>query len=129
MTKRKVDEMMVQIGVAPVGEIEVRYRSRKDRPTGEQRLRPLIITVKDDETREEMKKRASNLSRSEEWKKVFIGDDLTYEQREWARKEEIENRQKAEQRTKELKDKGMEGKFIVVGRRGSRRIIWVEERV
>ena len=124
--KKKVEEMMIQMGVAPRGEVDVRFRAGRERPTGDQKPRPLIITVEDDETREEMKKKARNLSKKEEWKRVFVGDDLTYEQREMARKEERENKLKAEQKKKELLDAGETGKFIVVGRRGSRRIIRVD---
>ena len=126
--KRKLDEMMMVIGVVPKGEVKVRFRAGKRGGDEDQRPRPLIITVEDEETREEMKKKARVLARSDDWKRVFIGDDLTYEQREMARKEEREMRQEAERKTEQAKKEGETGKYIVVGRRGSRRIIRVEER-
>ena len=76
------------------------FRSGK-KPEGEEaRPRPLIVKIKDDETREKVLKDARNLSRKEGWKKVFVAPDLTYEQREEARK--IERELRSEEHTSEL---------------------------
>ena len=91
--------------------------------------RPIIVKVKDGETREKMLGNARELGRKEEWKRVFIGPDLTYKQREEAREEDGKLREEAERKTDEAKNEGRTGgRYVVVGQRGRRRIVWWEER-
>ena len=55
-----------------------------------------------------------------------MSQDLTWAQREEARKEEKQLREEAERKTEEAKKEGKKGKFLVVGQRGRRRIVWTE---
>ena len=69
---------------------------------------------------------ARKLSRIPELKRVFIAEDMTWAQREEARKMERELREEAERKTNEAKNDGRVGKFILVGPRGRRRLVWTE---
>ena len=59
-------------------------------------------------------------------KSVFVSQDLTWAQREEARKEEKELRELAEKKTEEAKKDGKKGKYLVVGQRGRRRVVWTD---
>ena len=48
----------------------------------------MVVRVADDETRENIFRNARMLNRMEEWRGVFVSPDLTYAQREEARKED-----------------------------------------
>ena len=118
----KVRKIAVEIGVDFKGEIRSSFRSGEkvgDRP------RPLIVTIEDEETREGILTNARRLSGKEDWKRVFVGQALTWNQREEARKEEKKLKEEAEKKTTELA--GGEGKYIVVGQRGRRWVKWVRE--
>ena len=75
-----------------------------------------------------MLKNASRLMRTDDMKRVFISPDLTWEQREEARKVETRLREEAEKKTAEAKNEGRRGRYVVVGQRGKRRIVWAPER-
>ena len=122
--KNKVEEMARVMEVAMEGEVEVKFRAGKkgvgDRP------RPLIVRISDDvddETRERIFRNARRLAREEDWKRNFVAPDMTREQREAAKKEETELREKAERQTDEAKEGERRIQFKVVGQRGKRRII------
>ena len=90
------------------------------------RPRPLIVQVSDDETRERIFKGARNLSRVPAMKKVFVGQDMTWAQREEARKEEKQLREIADKKNEEAKNEGKSGKWVLVGQRGRRRLVWTD---
>ena len=125
--EEKVKEMMQEIGVEIQGGVEVKYRAgRKRNENG--RPRPTIVKIEDDETREKVLENARRLARKDGWADVFIAPDMTPKQREEAKKEEEELREKATKQTEEATTKGLKGKYVVVGRRGKRRLMWWEER-
>ena len=123
-----VTEMTEVLGVELKGEVEIRYRAGREVPKEGERPRPLIVKVQDDETRTKIMANSGKLARVEKWKRVFVAPDLSPEQRKQDREEEMARKDDAERRTKEAKDEGRNVKFIVVGKRGSRRIIEVQER-
>ena len=47
-------------------------------------------------------------------------------QREEARKEEKQLRELADKKTEESKNEGKRGRYLVVGQRGRRRIVWTD---
>ena len=57
-----------------------------------------------------------------------MAPDMTWKQREEAKKEETEMKEEAERKTEEAKKDGKRGKFVVIGRRGRKRMVWWEER-
>ena len=88
----------------------------------------MIVRMSDDETRQMLLENARKLARKDEWKRVFISPDLTWQQREAAREEERKLRLEAEKKTEEAKNEGRGGgKFVVVGPRGRRRVVWRAE--
>ena len=127
--KRKEDDiamvkkMAEEIGVDLKGEVRIKFRSGKT--ATEDRPRPLILTVDDDETRENIMSNARKMAGKEAWKRVFVGPELTWRQREEGRKEEKKLKEDAEKRTTEENAKGKEGNCVVVGRRGRRWLKWV----
>ena len=122
--EKKVEEVMEGIGVE--GEVEIKFRAGRRTDGGDQRPRPLIVHVKSEENRARMLKDARKLSRIPNLKTVFIAEDLTWAQREEARKMEKNLREEAERRTNEAREQGKNGKFILVGPRGRRRLVWTE---
>ena len=54
---------------------------------------------------------------------------MTWQQREEEKKREKQLRDEAEEKNEMAKKDGKKGKWIVVGKRGRRRLIWVEEKV
>ena len=124
--RKEEDESMVKkmataIDVNVEGKIKGSYRAGKDHP------RPLVVTIEDDETREKILANARRMSGKDEWKKVFVAHDLTWRQREEARKEEKKLKDDAEKRTKEENARGRMGKFVVVGQRGRRWTKWITD--
>ena len=69
---KRVQEVVVEMGVELKGEMEVKFRAGKKAEGNEPRPRPLIVRVGDDETRERIFKEARNLSKVPRMKKVFI---------------------------------------------------------
>ena len=125
--KRKVEEVVNEIGVAINGGIKVKFRAgRKMEGEAGARPRPLIVHVPDDETRERIFRGARNLSRVPAMKKVFVGQDLTWAQREEARKEEKRLKEIADKKNEEAKNEGKSGKWVLVGQRGKRRVVWTD---
>lgn len=125
---KKVKEVAENIGVEIRGEVEVKFRAGKRSEEATAKPRPMIVRVTDDETREMLLKNASRLMRTDNMKRVFISPDLTWEQREEARKVEKKLREEAEKKTEEAKNEGRAGKYVVTGQRGRRRIVWWQER-
>ena len=118
-----VKNMAAAIDVEIKGEIKSSFRAGK-REAG--KSRPLVVMLEDEETREGFLSNARRMAGKDEWKKVFVGQDLTWQQREEARKEEKKLKEEAEKRT--LEDTtGRVGKYVVVGQRGRRWIKWVRE--
>ena len=124
--EKKVREVAEKIGVEIKGEMVVKFRAGKKSDEATAKPRPLIVKVSDDETRERFFKNAPLLARTDNMKRVFISSDLTWEQREEARKVERELRAEAERKTEEAKKEGRAGKFVVVGQRGRRWTVWRE---
>ena len=123
--REKVEEVVRNIGVELKGDVEVKFRAGKKDGEGE-KPRPLIVRISDDETRERIFKDSRNLARVPAFKSVFVAQDLTWAQREEARKEEKELREVAERKTEESKKEGKKGKYLVVGKRGRRRMVWTD---
>ena len=125
--EKKVKEMAEVMGVELKGAIERKFRAgKKDETRG--KGRPMIVRIEDEETRTKMLENARKLKRNDTWKSVFVSHDLTFKQREEARKEEAKLKEEAETKTEEAKNEGKNGKFILVGQRGRRWLKWVEER-
>ena len=126
--RKWVLEMAEAIGVGITGEIQVKFHAGK-KTEGEEKPRPMVVRIADDDTRQRILENARRLARKEEWKRVFVSPDLTWQQREAARQEEKQLREEADRKTEEAKNKGRGGgRYVVVGQRGRRRIIWREER-
>ena len=124
--REKVEEVIRAMGIEQTGEFEVKFRAGKRSGEPEAKPRPLIIKIADEEMRERMFKEARKLARRPDMKSVFVSRDLTWAQREEARKEEKKLREEAERKTEEAKKEGKKGKFLVVGQRGKRRVVWTE---
>ena len=127
--RKKVDDVAEKIGVELTGEIKVRFRAGKKNEGPDARPRPLIVKVGDDEVRERLMKNAPRLARADGMKRVFLSPDLTWEQREEAKKEEKKMRDEADRKTEEAKNEGKEGRYVVTGPRGRRKIAWREGEV
>ena len=126
--KEKVSEIAREIGVELKGAVEVKFRAGKKKE-GEEKPRPMVVWVEDEETRSKLLSNARRLARKEEWRRVYLSPDLTWQQREEARKEELKLREEADRKTEEAKNEGRGGgRFAVVGPRGRRRVVWREER-
>ena len=124
----KVVDSLLQVVAGKKVEFEVKFRAGK-KVEGSDRPRPLIVRVADDHTRQMLLENARKLARKEEWRRVFLSPDLTWQQREEARKEERKLRSEAERKMEEAKNGGRGGgRFVVVGQRGRRRVVWREER-
>ena len=124
--ERKVKELWEQMEVeVEEGETEVKFRAGKQKEDG--KPRPLILTVKDAEKRERLLDSGRKLARKEGWKKVFVAPDLTPRQREEEKKKENERKKEAEEKTKKDQEDGKNGRWIVVGKRGRRRVVWTEK--
>ena len=124
--QRKILELVKEITVEVKGDLEVKFRAGKKTEDG--RPRPMIVKVNDEETRQKILTNARKLARKEEWKRVFVSPDLTWQQREEAREVERKLRAEAEKKTEEAKNEGRVGKFVVIGPKGRRRLAWREER-
>ena len=125
--KNKFMEMAREIGVGvEAEEVEVKFRAGKKREDG--KARPMIVKVKDDETKQKLLANARRLARKEEWKAVFVSPDLTWQQREEGRKEEKRLRDEAERLNEAAKNEGRRGTHVIIGPRGKRRVVWREER-
>ena len=119
-----VKNMATAIEVVIKGEIKGSFRAGKRE---EGRSRPLVVTLEDDETREGFLANARRMAGKEEWKKVFVGNDLTWSQRDEARKELNKLKEDADKRTQEENTGGRAGKYVVVGQRGRRWLKWIRE--
>ena len=115
------------------GDIKVMYRAGAKRTDG--KPRPLVVKVSHDETRERLIRNGNRLARKDEWRRVFISLDLTFRQREEARKLDAQLFEEADKKTEEAKKEGrMGGRYRVVGQRGrkkeegGRRIEWRDDR-
>ena len=124
----QVKEMIAQIGVEVIGEVEVQHRAGRPREGEEARPRPVIVRIADDESRARILRNARNLARKEGWRRVFVAPDLTFEQREEARRKETELREDALKKNNDAKKEKKAVKYVVVGQRGSRHVIEVPDR-
>ena len=124
--KTKFLEMAREIGVEVKCGVEVKFRAGKKREDA--KPRPMIVKVGDEETRQRLLANARRLSLKDEWKRVFVSPDLTWQQREEGRKEEKRLREEAERKNEEAKNAGRAGTHVVIGPRGKRRLVWREER-
>ena len=86
------------------------------------------MSFEDDESRARIMRNARNLSRKDGWKRVFVAPDLTFEQREEARRQEKELREEAQKKTDDAKNEGRAVRYVVIGQRGSRHVSEVQER-
>ena len=125
--EKVVRELAAAIGVDDVGRMERKFRAgKKDETTG--KPRPMVVRIEDPEVRERILDNARKLNRTDSWKRVFISRDLTWKQREDAKKQEKQLRDEADQKNEAEKDEEKNGKWIVVGPRGRRRMAWAKER-
>ena len=127
--ERFVRDLAEQIEVEIVGEIEPKYRAGK-KPDQVGRPRPLVVKISDRETREKILQKARFLGRTEDWKNVFVGLDLSAKEREEARKNEEKMKEEARKKTEEEEKNGRTGgRYVVAGMRGRERwIAWRQER-
>ena len=123
--KEKVEKVVKEIGVE-MSEVVVKFRAGKKGEGERAKPRPLVVRIGDDETRERIFRDSRKLARVPAFKSVFVSQDLTWAQREEARKEEKELRELAEKKTEEAKKDGKKGKYLVVGQRGRRRVVWTD---
>ena len=115
------------------GDIKVMYRAGAKRTDG--KPRPLIVKVAHEATREKLITNGNRLAKKQEWRQVFVSLDLTYRQREEARKLDAKLYEEAEKKTEDAKNEGRGGgRYRVVGQRGrrreegGRRIEWRDDR-
>lgn len=125
--QQKVEDIIAKLGVTVAGDVTVKFRAGKKRGEGE-KPRPVIVKIDDDETRLSIFRNAPRLSRMDETKRVFFAPDLTWQQREEDRKNETALKEEAARKSEEAKNGGRGKKYIVVGARGRRRIIEVDDR-
>ena len=121
----KVAEIAREIGVALKGKVEIKWRLGK-KVEGAEKPRPMIVRFEDEISRKLMLDKARLLARNvnPEWKRVYLAPDMTWQQREEARKKEEELRKQADKMTEEAGKEGGTGEvYRVVGQRGSRRIV------
>ena len=86
----------------------------------------MIVCFDEEESRAAILENARRLGRSADWKRVFISPDLTWKQREEAKKEEEELRARADKMTEEAGKEGGSGEvYRVIGQRGKRRVVAV----
>ena len=86
--------MAEAIGVEVKGRIVQKFRAgKKDDARG--KGRPMVVKVEDEETRTKILENAKKLKRTDRWKTVFVAHDLTFIQREEARKEETRLQEEA----------------------------------
>ena len=124
----KIKNMITAVGVVTKGADEVKFRAGK-KSEENNRPRPMIVKVEDEETREKILDNAPRLAKKDGWTDVFISPDMTWKQREESKKEEAKLRDEALKRTEDAKKEGKKGRFVVVGRRVKRSVMWWEERV
>ena len=123
----KVHQMAMAMGVEVKGVIVRKFRAgKKDETKG--KGRPMIVKIEDEETRAKIIANARRLSKDANWKNVYVSQDMTFKQREEARKEEARLKAEAEAKNESETDTGKPGKWIVVGPRGRRRIVFSELR-
>ena len=122
--KKKVEEIVAATGVDVEDALVVKFRLGKWNAEDE-RPRPLLIRIEDEEKRARLLGNARKLAASQRWKKVYIDRDLTWAQRDEARKHDEKTWKEAESRTKEAEDEGRAVKYISVGPRGKKRVISV----
>ena len=125
--KEKVREMANEIGVEIKGKVEVKFCAGKKKE-GDDKPRPMVVWVEDEETRSRLLSDARRLARKEAWRTVYVSPDLTWQQREEARKREKELREEADKKTEQAKNEGKEGRWRVVGLRGRRTLAYIEDR-
>ena len=124
--EEKVLQIMESMEMEVVkADVEVKFRAGKKREDG--KPRPLIVRFKEEEKKERALNDARKLARKDEWKRVFLAPDLTPKQREEDRRKEEERKKEAEEKTAKATEEGKQGKWIVVGQRGRRRVVWKEE--
>ena len=125
--EKKVKEMAEAIGVEVKGSIERKFRAgKKDGTRG--KGRPMVVRIEDEETRTKILENAKKLKRNDAWRTVFVSHELTFKQREEAKKEESRLKEEAEEKTEQAKNEGRNGKYILVGQRGRRWLKWIEDR-
>ena len=119
----KVNEVVEAIGIESRGAIEVKFRAGRKVDGG--KPRPIVVKIADDETREKVLANARHLARKPEWKNVYVGADMTFKQREEARKRDAELWETANRMTEEAKNEGREEeRYVVIGQRGrDRRVV------
>ena len=123
--QEKMSDILAEIGAPIKGKVEVRFRAGK-KNEDKDKPRPMIVCFEDEESRAGVLENARRLGRKPEWKRIFVSPDLTYRQREEAKKEEEELRRKADKMTEEAGKEGGTGEvYRVIGQRGKRRIVAV----
>ena len=106
--------------------MEIKFRlGRWD--AAREKPRPLLVRIEDEEKRARLVANARKLGSTQKWKKVFINRDLTWAQRDEARKSDAKAREDAERKSEEAKKEGRPVKYIAVGPWGKKRIISVPE--
>ena len=124
---KKVQELADVIGVEIVVKEAIKFSRRVGEKKDDQ-PRPLQIGFKKNGDKSRIMDKASRLSEKEDpWKNVNIGHDLTTLQR----KEEAKLMEEADKKNAEMSDdeKTKNGTFLVVGRRGERRMIRTKQEV
>ena len=111
-----------EIGVEIKGAVEAKFRAGQRRA---EKPRPIIVKVTDGETRTALLRKAHLLKRKEEWKTVYVQPDLTFKQREEARKREDKLREEEREKNEEAKKEGRTGgRYVRRGWGDKRKVIW-----
>ena len=121
----KVHEVVEAIGIQDKSAIEVKFRAGKKVDGG--KPRPIVVKIADEETRAKVLANARHLSRKPAWQNVYVGSDMTFKQREEARKRDAELWEEANRKTEEAKNDGREEeRYVVIGQRGKDRriVLW-----
>ena len=120
--KKTVQEIIAATGADAEDAAVVKFRlgrweTARDKP------RPLLVRIEDEEKRARLMSNARKLGATARWKTVFINRDLTWTQREEARKNDVKAREEAERRTNEAKNEGRTFEFKAVGPWGKKRVV------
>ena len=85
----------------------------------------MIVRVANSDTRNALLKQAHMLGRKEEWKAVYLLPDLTWKQREEARKREQKLKDEEDRMNEQAKNEGRTGgRYVRKGWGEKRKVIW-----
>ena len=117
-----VKRIAEEIGVEIKGAVEAKFRAGQRRA---EKPRPIIVKVTDGETRAALLRKAHLLKRKDGWKAVYVSPDLTFKQREEARKREDKLKEEEDEKNEEAKKEGRTGgRYVRRGWGENRKVVW-----